>query len=179
MPIGPLMIEHRLIERMIDILRIEASGIAESKTMNPVLLDAAVDFIRTYADRTHHGKEEDILFRDLAEKQMSSEDREVMEELINEHVYARQIVRGLVETKEHYLEGDTGAIETIVEQLKALVGLYPAHIKKEDKVFFRAAMKYFTRSEQDAMIEEMREFDRRMIHEKYKSVVELFEQRNG
>jgi hemerythrin-like domain-containing protein len=179
MPIGPLMIEHRLIERMIDVLRIEASRIAESKTVNPVLLDVAVDFIRIYADRTHHGKEEDILFRDLAEKEMSSEDREVMEELVNEHVCARQIVRGLVEAKEHYLEGDTDAIETIVEQLEALVGLYPAHIEKEDKVFFRAAMKYLTRSEQDAMIEEMREFDRKMIHEKYKSVVEFFEQRNG
>jgi hemerythrin-like domain-containing protein len=59
-----------------------------------------------------------------------------------------------------------------------MVGLYPAHIEKEDKIFFRAAMKYLTRAEQDTMIEEMWEFDRRMIHEKYKSVVELFEQRN-
>jgi hemerythrin-like domain-containing protein len=179
MPIGPLMIEHRLIERMIDVLRIEASRVAESKTVNPVLLDSAVDFIRTYADRTHHGKEEDILFRDLAEKHLSSEDQGVMEELVNEHVYARQTVRGLVEAKERYLEGDTGAIETIVERLEALVGLYPAHIEKEDKVFFPASMKYLTRSEQDAMIEEMWEFDRRMIHEKYKSVVEHFEQRSG
>jgi hemerythrin-like domain-containing protein len=179
MPIGPLMIEHRLIERMIDVLRIEASRVAESKTVNPVLLDSAVDFIRTYADRTHHGKEEDILFRDLAEKDLSSEDQGVMEELVNEHVHARQTVRGLVEAKERYLEGDTGAIEAIVERLEALVSLYPAHIEKEDKVFFPASMKYLTRSEQDAMIEEMWEFDRRMIHEKYKSVVEHFEQRNG
>lgn len=179
MPIGPLMIEHRLIERMIDVLQIEASRVAESKTINPVLLDSAVDFIRTYADRTHHGKEEDILFRDLAEKDLSSEDQGVMEELVNEHIYARQTVRGLVEAKELYLKGDTGAIEAIVEQLETLVGLYPAHIEKEDKIFFPASMKYLTRSEQDAMIEEMREFDRRMIHEKYKSVVEHFEQRSG
>jgi hemerythrin-like domain-containing protein len=57
--------------------------------------------------------------------------------------------------------------------------LYPAHIEKEDKAFFPASMKYLTRSEQDAMIEKMREFDRRMIHEKYKSVVDRFEQRSG
>lgn len=177
MPIGPLMIEHRLIERMIDVLRIEASRVAESKTVNPVLLDSVVDFIRTYADRTHHGKEEDMLFRDLAEKDLSSEDRGVMEELVNEHVYARQTVRGLVEAKERYLKGDTGAIEAIVERLGALVGLYPAHIEKEDKVFFPASMKYLTRSEQDAMIEEIWKFDQRMIHEKYKSVVEGLEKR--
>jgi hemerythrin-like domain-containing protein len=179
MPIGPLMIEHRLIERMIDVLRIEASRIVEGKTVDPVLLDSAVDFIRTYADRTHHGKEEDILFKDLAERDLSSEDQGVMKELVNEHVYARQTVRGLVEAKERYLEGDASAIEAIVERLEALVSLYPAHIEKEDKAFFPASMKYLTRSEQDAMIEKMREFDRRMIHEKYKSVVDRFEQRSG
>jgi len=29
---------------------------------------ATVDFFRTYADSTHHGKEEDILYRDLIKK---------------------------------------------------------------------------------------------------------------
>ena len=179
MPIGPLMIEHRLIEKMIAILEIEAGRVAESGTVNPVLLDSAVDFIRTYADRTHHGKEEDILFRDLAQKDLSAQDRSVMQDLVNEHVYARQMVRELVEAKERYLKGDTSAIEAIVERLHALVGLYPAHIEKEDKLFFPASMRYLSRSEQDAMIGEMQEFDRRMIHDKYRSVVESFQERSG
>ena len=38
---------------------------------NPLFIDIAVDFIRMYADRTHHGKEEDILFRDLEKKSLS------------------------------------------------------------------------------------------------------------
>jgi hemerythrin-like domain-containing protein len=66
------------------------TGVAEGGTVHPVLLDSAVDFIRTYADRTHHGKEEDILFRDLAKKDLSAQDQSVMQELINEHTYARQ-----------------------------------------------------------------------------------------
>jgi hemerythrin-like domain-containing protein len=173
------MIEHRLIERMIGVLRIKAGRVVESRTADPTLLDSAVDFIRTYADGTHHGKEEDMLFRDLAEKDLSSEDRAMMEESVNEHVYARQMVRGLVEGKERYLKGDTGAIEAIMERLEALVGLYPAHIEKEDKVFFPASMRYLTRLEQEAMIERMWDFDRRMIHEKYKSVVQHFEKRSG
>jgi len=175
MPIGPLMIEHRLIERMIKVLQVEVSRIARTEAVDPVLVDSAVDFIRTYADRTHHGKEEDILFTALAGKDLSSEDRKVMEELVNEHVYARQVVRELVEAKEHYLEGDRGAVKAVVERLEALVGLYPGHIVKEDKVFFPASMKYLSRSEQDTMLEEMWKFDRGMIHEKYKSVVERFE----
>jgi hypothetical protein len=59
---APLMIEHRLIERMIGIIKRILSQIEKEEKIDPVFVDTTVDFIRTYADRTHHGKEEDILF---------------------------------------------------------------------------------------------------------------------
>jgi len=65
MPIAPLMIEHRLIERMIKVMKNEVNVISATGRARPEFIDAAVDFIRTYADRCHHGKEEDILFRQL------------------------------------------------------------------------------------------------------------------
>jgi hypothetical protein len=36
-------------------------------------------------------------------------------------------------------------------------------------------MQYFSREEQDVMLNEMWEFDRKMIHEKYTKLVEKFE----
>jgi hemerythrin-like domain-containing protein len=39
----------------------------------------AVDFIRVFADQTHHGKEEDILFRELGKKPLTVKDRQIME----------------------------------------------------------------------------------------------------
>ena len=72
-PIGPLMWEHRVIEKMIGVLRNEIRTITEKSDVNVVLIEQAIDFFRTYADRTHHGKEEDILFRDLARKALSPE----------------------------------------------------------------------------------------------------------
>ncbi|MGD9676204.1 MAG: hemerythrin domain-containing protein, partial [Candidatus Bipolaricaulia bacterium] len=68
---GPLMIEHRLIERMIALVSHAVAGIQSSGEVDPLFVDLAVDFIRTYADRTHHGKEEDILFRNLDRKGLS------------------------------------------------------------------------------------------------------------
>ncbi|HMF30231.1 MAG TPA: cation-binding protein, partial [Candidatus Lokiarchaeia archaeon] len=62
-PVAPLMIEHRLIERMIAVIKKSLPAMRESQTVAPTFIDTAVDFIRMYADRTHHGKEEDILFR--------------------------------------------------------------------------------------------------------------------
>jgi hemerythrin-like domain-containing protein len=53
--------------------------------------------------------------------------------------------------------------------------LFPKHIEKEDKHFFYPILDYFTGKEQDAMLQEFWEFDKKMIHEKYKKVVEEYE----
>jgi hemerythrin-like domain-containing protein len=175
--IGPLMIEHRLIEKGIEILRQESKRIADEGKVNLRLIDALADFVRTYADRTHHGKEEDILFRSLAQKDLSAEDLRTMQGLVGEHAHARTMVAELVEAKERCLSGEKRAVATTGEKMADLARFYPEHIRKEDRVFFPASLKYFNRQEQDAMLEEMREFDRRMIHEKYTALIQQLERR--
>jgi len=172
---APLMIEHRLIERMIAIIKLILVQIEKEKKVDPIFVDITVDFIRIYADRTHHGKEEDILFRDLEEKELSKEDRQLMNELIEEHVIGRKTTRKLVEANSRYRNGDKSALSEIASTLSLLADFYPKHIEKEDKVFFPAARKYFSEQEDHAMLDKFWEFDRKMIHEKYISVVEAFE----
>jgi hemerythrin-like domain-containing protein len=173
-PIGPLMWEHRLIENMIQVLKSEIKKITEQNTVNVLLIDQAVDFFRIYADRTHHGKEEDILFRDLAKKSLSPDHKRIMDELVKEHIQARLKVGRLVDAKKKYLGGSNAALSSIRECLSELVNFYPKHIEKEDKEFFFPCMDYFTQAEQKNMLDEFWEFDRNMIHEKYRSVVEEF-----
>ncbi|MBN1574777.1 MAG: hemerythrin domain-containing protein [Deltaproteobacteria bacterium] len=175
-PIGPLMHEHRLIERMIAIIGREKERITATNTLNAVLIDTVVDFIRIYADKTHHGKEEDILFRDLLKKKMTPDHEKIMQELIDEHKFARKVTGDLVQAKENYLkDGKEHDLDVIVGHLNTLIEFYPEHIRKEDKDFFFPILDYFTKEEQDAMLKEFDEFDRNMIHMKYKSVVETYE----
>ena len=169
---GPLMIEHRLIERMLLATKDALAKIRLKHKVDPVFLDIAIDFIRMYADRTHHGKEEDILFRQLENKPLSDEDRRVMNELIEEHVFGRQTTKALDEANTRYRNGDESALADIADKLQTLIEFYPKHIEKEDKVFFPASRTYFTDAEDQAMLTEFWEFDRKMIHEKYISVVE-------
>jgi hemerythrin-like domain-containing protein len=173
-PIGPLMWEHRLIEKMIDVLRNQVETIRSKGDVNGVLIDQAVDFFRAYADRTHHGKEEDILFRDLEKKALSPEHRKIVDELIEDHKVARKMVGGLLEAKERYFEGAPGAAIEVADYLSKLVSFYPVHIEKEDKRFFFPCLSYFSEEEQKKMLQEFYEFDRKMIHEKYKRLVERF-----
>ena len=173
-PIGPLMWEHRLIEKMLIMFVKEIQKISDTGKVNSNFIDIAVDFIRTYADRTHHGKEEDLLFTQLAKKDLTSEHARIMNELIEEHKYARDTVRKLVEAKEKYLSGADVAKE-VITHMKALSDFYPVHIEKEDKHFFYPCMEYFSKEEQDKMLKNFWEFDRKMIHEKYKKLVEELE----
>ena len=171
-PAGPLMIEHRLIERMIKIIKDEAANINLTGKANVALIEAAVDFIRTYADRCHHGKEEDILFRDLIKKPLTPEHKKILNELIAEHTQARAMVKALVAAVERYTKGDDGASGAVAKLMESLTDFYPVHIAKEDKDFFIPCMDYFTKQEQEKMLEEFDSFDRNLIHEKYTKIVE-------
>lgn len=174
---APLMIEHRLIERMLSVIREYLVQIESNHKVDPVFVDTAVDFIRMYADRTHHGKEEDILFRDLKKRPLSPELKHIMKELIEEHAFGRLLTRALVEANTRYRNGDDSALTDIATSLRSLVEFYPNHIEKEDKVFFPLTRAYFTDEEDQAMLAEFWEFDRKMIHEKYKSLIEALQAR--
>ncbi|MEW5912944.1 MAG: hemerythrin domain-containing protein [Thermodesulfobacteriota bacterium] len=168
-PIGPLMHEHRLIERMIALMAAEAQRLRGGGELDRGFLGAAVEFIRSYADRCHHGKEEDILFKDLAGRDLAPELGALMQELIEDHKYGRSLVGRLVSARE---AGDRGQCIAILEELAEF---YPRHIEKEDKHFFFPCMELFGRQEKDAMLAAFYEFDRHLIHEHFRAVVEGLE----
>jgi hemerythrin-like domain-containing protein len=171
LPIGPLMIEHRVIERMIEVIGRRVDQMEKEKKVDPQFIDLIVDFIRTYADQCHHGKEEEILFRELLLKPLSPEHKKMLEELTEEHRRGREVVSNLVAAKASYLRGEQGALTRIAECLRSLVNFYPTHIEKEDRKFFMPCMQYFTAEEKAALLEEGREFDRNLIHERYRTIV--------
>jgi hemerythrin-like domain-containing protein len=175
LPIGPLMIEHRLIEKMIAVIRREVDKSEREGSIDSVFIDTAVDFIRTYADKCHHGKEEDILFRDLNKKDLPKGLKNIVSELIKEHKLGRKVVEELVEAKLRYMRGEKTALPAILNSLRYLTDFYPKHIEKEDRHFFIPCMEYFTAEEKDLMLKEEWEFDKNLIHQIYKTKISEIE----
>jgi hemerythrin-like domain-containing protein len=171
MPVGPLMIEHRLIERVIKLMIIEIDKINSSVALDTDLLNAIIDFIKTYADHLHHGKEEDILFQKLSQKSLSSELAKIMDELIAEHKQAREYVKILQLASREYSNGKKDNSFTIINVLKSITEFYPKHMEKEDKHFFIPVMGYFTPDEQEAMLIEFQEFDRKFTQRHYLEII--------
>lgn len=174
-PTGLLMREHRLIEKYIKKIEEELEKSEKTQVHHSDFLLLTIDFFKTYADRTHHGKEEDILFRELQKKNISSQFASIRDRLIEDHRFARTIVGDLLNQTNKYLEGKIDLFKEINESLEKLVALYPVHIETEDKEFFYPAMDYFTENEQQHMLQEFYDFDKKLIHEKYVKILKQLE----
>ena len=172
MPIVPLIEEHIVIEKMNQLMENEIKKMKKFNKANPLFIDTAVDFIKFYAHKTHHGKEEHILFRYLEKKELSPNHSKILEELKQEHDWERITVDKLVEAINQYVKGNKDILNEIVIIIGELVKFYPDHIKKEDKHFFLPVMGYFTIEEQDKMLQEFWDYDKTLIHERYKQVIE-------
>jgi len=62
-----LVEEHQLILRMIGLLEKNAPQTAAGDYRNWQFYLDGIEFIRNYADRYHHAKEEDVLFKALVD----------------------------------------------------------------------------------------------------------------
>jgi hemerythrin-like domain-containing protein len=170
------MIEHRLIERMIDLMERALRKAEREKRIDARFVDAAAHFIRAYADQCHHGKEEDILFREIEKKSISEGHKKIMDELIEEHKRGRETTARLVEANERYKKGDKVALSDLIECIESLVDFYPGHIEKEDNHFFIPVMGYFSGDEKEAMLREGYEFDSSLIHREYDDMISTWEE---
>jgi len=170
-----LMAEHRVIERMVRLMGKELGSLELSGRARPEFIYFAVDFFKNYADTTHHGKEEGILFRALEGKPLSPAHQSAMARLVVEHEAARREVSGLFESAQRYERGDLGAVAQISMHLRRLVALYPPHMALEDGEFFPGAMDYFTPEERARLLEEAQSYDAGMAHRKYAEMVARLE----
>jgi hemerythrin-like domain-containing protein len=84
-----------------------------------------------------------------------------MKRLEQDHQYARKIVTDLSNQNNNYIQMKTSSIKEIITNLDKLVKLYPVQIETEDKEFFYPCKDYFTEEEQQKMLQEFYNFDKK------------------
>lgn len=139
-PIEKLKAEHKIILRGIDLLENGAARLNKGDSIPPDYFRKAIDFIRNYADRYHHAKEEDILFIRMGQLGFSAEMGPVAV-MLNEHDQGRALITDLEQANEKYASGDTGAIKDIAASARDYATLLRLHIHKEDLVLYPMAQK--------------------------------------
>ena len=133
-----LVDEHRLILRMITLLEKNAPLTATGDYSNWQFYLDGVDFIRNYADRFHHAKEEDVLFAALVKNGMPRENSPVAAMLM-EHDQGRAFVLRMETAVKEALDGLPGRENAIAENGLAYAALLRDHIAKEDDILYPLA----------------------------------------
>jgi len=135
-PFYVLKHEHRVIERALRALDGMCMKLAGASKVSPDSLLELIDFITTFADRYHHGKEEKFLFPALERRGIPREGGPlgVME---HEHRVERKLIAELRYSANAYSEGDEMAAHSFTEAAQAYLSLLVSHIEKEDSVLFR------------------------------------------
>jgi hemerythrin-like domain-containing protein len=123
-PIKKLVEEHVLIKRWVALIPVVVRNLDLETEEGRDVIRRGIDFIRSYADKYHHAKEEDILFKYFDE---SSDILKVMHE---DHQQARSHVKSMREAL------DKQDKISLAEHLNAYRNLLAEHIKKEDEILY-------------------------------------------
>lgn len=124
-PLAALVREHDQIKRVLALLPVLGDRIRNGLDPESSSLVAQVlEFIRHYADRYHHAKEEDILFAYF------DAGSDILKVMHKEHEIGRQHVRNALAALE---QGNAAEVQG---QLSAYGALLREHIRKEDEILY-------------------------------------------
>jgi hemerythrin-like domain-containing protein len=169
--------EHKLILRMITLVEQNTALLEEGKFRNLQFYLDAVDFIRNYADRYHHAKEEDVLFVELVKNGMP-EKQSPIEAMHMEHDEGRAHVRAIEDAAQKAIADETGQAVIIAEHAKGYAELLRGHIEKEDDILYPLAERILPDVVRGGMLTayEVAEARSPGLREKYQKLVEEYEQ---
>ncbi len=143
--------EHKLILRMIALLEQNTARMEQGQFRDWNFFLAGVDFIRNYADRFHHAKEEDVLFKALVKNGMPEQNSPVAAMLMA-HDEGRAFVRNMEEAAQKALAGELGQIPVIAENARGYATLLRDHIDKEDNILYPLAERVLPEDLRPAMV---------------------------
>jgi hemerythrin-like domain-containing protein len=155
-----LMQEHRLIEVVLSSLEEGAQRLGAGLSIDPQFFIDAAEFVSGYADSCHHGKEEDILFREM-QQQMGIDGMGPVEMMLQEHDMGRRYTAGFRAAAKRLQDGDSDARQDIVDNALAFIDLLREHILKEDEILYPMAEQFLETTKQQSIDERVRQTEAR------------------
>lgn len=167
--------EHRVIEQVLDCLEKMAERAEASGQVDAASARKAIDFLRNFADRCHHGKEETHFFPAMEAKGFPREGGPTGV-MLYEHELGRSRVAGMDQAISAAEAGDGAAVRRFAEHARAFIALLRNHMEKEDHCLFGMADQAFSEAEQINLLEAFRRTESEHIgvgvHERYLRIAE-------
>jgi hemerythrin-like domain-containing protein len=161
--------EHRVIEKMLAVVDRMADQALQSRILELQSAAQAIDFIRTFADKCHHAKEEDLLFARM-ETVGFPRDEGPIAVMLHDHDAGRAFVRGMAGVVEGAARGEEDALKTFASNAHGYTEMLRGHIQKEDRILYPMADESFDENDQAELLAAFEKADNQAgpgIHEKY------------
>lgn len=177
-PTDDLMDEHRVIERMLVILIKASNRLEEGKSVDSAFYVGAVDFLKNFADKCHHSKEEKLLFVKMMERGVSGEVGPIAV-MMREHQDGRAHVKNLDKLSKEKMTKSTK--DGLIKASRAYADLLSKHIQKEDNILYPMANQILDDADQRELEKGFEEVEEKVmgpgVHERYHHMIEEWEEK--
>ncbi|NLV89442.1 MAG: hemerythrin domain-containing protein, partial [Tissierellia bacterium] len=129
--------EHENIRRMLKVIRKLCYKLMTEPNYDISDFPKIIDFVRNYADKHHHGKEEDILFATMNREIEKLAKSGAITGMYIEHDNGRLYMTNLEKALEEYKKGNDEARLDIIANSISYTDLLDRHIEKENTAMYK------------------------------------------
>jgi hemerythrin-like domain-containing protein len=149
--------EHDLILQALEALGKRLEGMNTPTPDDRAYFEKAVEFLRGFADKCHHGKEEDLLFKRMAERGFPTQGGPIAV-MLSEHQAGRAFIRGMAEAAAR-IGSDQQAGPQLRDNGRGYIELLRNHIAKENQVLFPMADRALSAEDQHDLAHAFERFE--------------------
>lgn len=173
--------EHKNIKRMLAVIRKYCYKILKNEEVQYEDFFKLIDFVRNYADKHHHGKEEVLLFEKMKNELGPAAQKLVRHGMLVEHDLGRLHIQELEAAVKRVISGEDEARLDVIAEAVSYTHLLHRHIDKEDQVVYKFAQSNFIASTMEELNLECGRFEQeakdRNLQQKYIDMITEFEAR--
>jgi hemerythrin-like domain-containing protein/uncharacterized protein (DUF2249 family) len=156
-PTQVLKDEHDLILQALDAMEHKIAGLETGAPPDRAYFEKAVEFLRTFADQCHHGKEEHLLFKTMLDRGFPLQGGPIAV-MLSEHELGRSFIRGIADGAA-VLGKDPAAAQQVIASGREYIQLLRAHIDKENTILFPLADNVLSPEDQAHLGKEFERFE--------------------
>ncbi|WP_099189358.1 hemerythrin domain-containing protein [Tepidibacter mesophilus] len=178
--ISLMMEEHKNIKRVLKVIRKLCIKILNKQEIELEVFYKIIDFVKNYADKHHHNKEEEILFKKISDELGEKIKNGPIYGMLAEHDMGRLYILNLESALEKVKNGDEDAKVDIIANSISYADLLNRHIDKEDNAIYKFGEKNLSKEAIKEVEEKCKEVEKiatdAYIQKKYLKIIEELEE---
>lgn len=153
-----LVNEHAYIKKVLAAIKKDCEEMAYGKEIDTAFYRNVIEFVRNFADKYHHQKEEKKLFSIMADMDENLRNGPIMG-MILEHDLGRSYIKNLAEALDKYESGDKNKKAYVLANALSYAVMLEKHIEKEDTAIYVMARRMLSKEVKENMDKEFNEIE--------------------